>query len=90
MTIKRNILWRILGMDFEILNTISEVVKAEIDEYSKKLSEELLQKYMEEFESKVRSKRREVVLKICDGIQTNVEYNQSNMAYNFTIKLENK
>lgn len=77
-------------MNFDILEIISNTVKSEIEKYSKEISEELFQKYMDEFEDKIRSKRREVVLKACDGIHMHGEYDPGDMAAKITIKLENK
>ena len=77
-------------MNFDILEIISNTVKSEIEKYSKEISEELFQKYMDEFEDKIRNKRREVVLKACDEICMHGEYDPGDMAAKITIKLENK
>ena len=72
---------------FNLLKILYEAIENEMMQYSKELEEQLIKKYKEEFEKKIRSHRREVVLKVCDQIELGYSTDPRTVIPNITIKL---
>ena len=71
----------------DILDAIHNIIKNDLEEFSKQLESELSQKYKEEFESKLREHRREVVLEVAEKIKVGHSFDPRDLSTNITIKL---
>lgn len=72
---------------FNLLKIIYEAIENEMMQYSEELEKELIKKYKEEFEEKIRNHRREVVLKVCDQIELGYSTDLRSVIPNITIKI---
>lgn len=72
---------------FNLLKIIYEAIENEMMQYSKELEEQLIKKYEEEFEEKIRNHRREVVSKVCDQIELEYSRDLRSVIPNITIKI---
>lgn len=72
---------------FNLLKIIYEAIENEMMQYSEELEKQLIKKYEEEFEEKIRNHRREVVLKVCDQIELEYSRDLRSAIPNITIKI---
>lgn len=70
-----------------IVEVIHELIKNNLEEYSRCLEVELTNKYAEEFQKLLRARRRELVLDVVENIKIGHCYEPSDMSSNITIKL---
>ncbi len=72
---------------FNLLKVLYEAIENEMMLYAKELEEELIQKFEEEFEEKIRKHRNQIVLDVCEQIELGYHRDPRSVIPNITIKL---
>lgn len=73
--------------DVDITEQLKTLIKDELKHYSDNLFLELRDKFLEEFEEKMRTRSNELVLEVAEKIKMESSFNETDMAINVVIKI---
>jgi hypothetical protein len=72
---------------FNLLKVIYEAIEDEMMRYAEELEAELIAKFEEEFEEKIRKRRNQIVLDVCEQIELGYHRDPRSVIPSITIKL---
>ena len=72
---------------FNLLKVLYDAIENEMMLYAEKLEAELIAKFKEEFEEKIRKHRNQIVLDVCEQIELGYHRDPRSIIPSITIKL---